>query len=332
LKKLGLFVGENNWKFFNEMFVDLQSHFRTVVFKRRSYRSPIFQERINRWIFNWEIQSIIRKSDVCFFEWASDLLDYASHLPQKSLFITRLHSFELFDWAPRINWDAVGKIILVSEVMQKKYIDLYPKQASKTIVIYNGVDLDKFQYNRQREYHRRIGMLCNILPIKRVYEMILSFYEMTLDGFTGTLHIAGNLEEDRRYTASIKSLVEKLRLHDIVKFDGYVTDTQKWLQNIDVFVSNSYWEGQQVALLEAMASGCFCLSHNWDGVEEILPNENLYCTNDELIKKFLIFNSLSDYDKKNQYQIMREIAEEKFDIRKMISRIYSIIESASVNK
>jgi hypothetical protein len=34
--------------------------------------------------------------------------------------------------------------------------------------------------------------------------------------------------------------------------------------------------------MEAVASGCYCLSHDWDGADELLPAENLYLTDSQL--------------------------------------------------
>ncbi|MEI9813645.1 MAG: glycosyltransferase family 4 protein [Acidobacteriota bacterium] len=74
-----------------------------------------------------------------------------------------------------------------------------------------------------------------------------------------------------------------------MKFYEHIEGTADFLSNMDVFISHSFWEGQQVALLEAMASGCYCLSHRWMGVEEVLPEDNLYLMEDELIAKIAAY-------------------------------------------
>jgi len=115
----------------------------------------------------------------------------------------------------------------------------------------------------------------------------------------------------------------------VVVFHGFVNNVANWLQEIDIFISNSYWEGQQVALLEAMASGCYCLGHCWDGIEEILPPDNIYVTDSELRAKLIRYAALSDEARHALQAQMRTITEEKFDERRMVSQIVDLIEQVA---
>jgi glycosyltransferase involved in cell wall biosynthesis len=121
-------------------------------------------------------------------------------------------------------------------------------------------------------------MLGNLLPIKRVYDMVLALAELRRRGYEFTLHVAGKPDEDfnnQRYYASLLSAIRKLELTERVVFHGWV-DSALWLPAMDIYISNSFWEGQQNALIEAMAAGCYCLCHFWDGAEEILPEDYLF--------------------------------------------------------
>ena len=249
--------------------------------------------------------------------------------------ITRLHSYEVFFWAPKINWDRVDKIILVSNAMRDEFVKIYPDQANKTVVVNNGVALNKFSYLPRESQELNFGMLCSIHPRKGVYEIILMMHKLIDAGYKPKLHIGGgrvhgpDLDE---YYVAIERLVEKLNLQNHVNLYGQVEDTAKWLQSIDIYISNSYWEGQQVALLEALASGCFCLSHWWGGVEEVLPKDNIYITADDLFSKIVTFDSLSKDKKESLRQEMRDIAEKKFDIQETEKKILTIIDEVGSNK
>ena len=98
------------------------------------------------------------------------------------------------------------------------------------------------------------------------------------------------------------------------------------LQNPDIFISNSYWEGQQVALLEAMATGCYCLSHWWAGAEEMLPQHNLYIKESELIQKIKNYYQMSDVVRNSCSDMLRAIAIEKFDIEETKILIRQVID------
>ena len=212
MKKIGVFVGEEMWTFFNEIYNDLNARYQTEVYKEKIYNTPLLYGRLNRWVFNRQLRSMLRRNDICFFVWASELLMHASHMPKQCAIVTRLHSFELYEWAPKINWDAVDKIILISHAMQRQFVTLYPDQQHKTEVVYNGRSLDAFSPPDKKDFTFRLGMLCHIKPIKRIYEVILMLYELRQKGYKATLSIAGEAQSagDLRYQAAIHRLVKGL--------------------------------------------------------------------------------------------------------------------------
>jgi glycosyltransferase involved in cell wall biosynthesis len=332
MTKLGIFVGEDKWMFFGEIFEDLANRFNMDVYSARYVKTPLLYGRLNRWLFRRQLLSLLHNNDVCFFEWASDLLAPASHLSKRSKIVTRLHSFELYEWAPRINWDFVDKVILVSEAMRRKFGELYPAHLHKTEVIYNGVSLQDFAPScTSRHSGLTIGLLCNIKPVKRVYEAVLMLHSLRGQGLDAQLHVAGVPEGDLRYAAAVYRLVNKLHLDEAVCFHGHVADTAEWLRQIDIFVSNSYWEGHQVALVEAMATGCYCLSHFWDGAEESLPPEHLFATESELLQKISEYLDLSAAEQQERRALMRAIACEKFDLADTKARIHHVIEELAAS-
>ena len=260
---------------------------------------------------------MVESSDVSFFEWASEILVEATKMPKTKPIVTRMHSYEVFAWAPLVNWDNVDRIVLVSNAMQKTFCDIYPKQAAKTCVVYNGCDLGSFTPQPTKPFEGKIGMLCSINPRKRVYEIIIMMKQLLEMGHDAELHIAGgkiHAPDMDEYFEAVHRIVKKLGLEGSVHFSGQVTTTAEWLKDIDVFVSNSYWEGQQVALLEAMASGCTSYSHFWDGAEEMLPEDHVYYSENQLLERLVAYWKLSDGDREAIRRNMRAIAEEKFDI------------------
>ncbi len=328
-KKIGLLVGEQgDWKFFHEIAADLGRIYEPVVFERKVYQTPLLYGRLNRWAFSRGIRTVLKKSDLTFFEWASELLIEATRMPKYGPIAVRLHSYELYAWAPHINWDPVDRIILVSQAMQRKFNALFPDQAHKTTVIYNAKPLDRFYPDMDRPFGFDLGMLCAFYPRKRIYEIVIAVHELRQKGFPARLHVAGgritgpDLDE---YYVSIQQLVDRLDLRDSVFFYDHITDTPEWLRQIDMFISNSYWEGHQVSLVEAMASGCYCLSHFWDGAEEVLPGDNLYIGESELQEKIIAYSRLPANDQKQLREDMRRLACEKFDLQDQLAQIRAVV-------
>lgn len=324
--KLGVVV-DGGWAFIRELLADWESQYPTRVFAFQETALPAAKGRINRWRLRQSLKQFLANNDVVFFEWAGPLLVVASHLEVHIPICVRLHSYELVEYAPKINWNSIERVVLVSNAMRRRFCELYPVMSAKTTVVYNGVALDRFTMP-ERQFSGVIGMLGNLIPIKRIYEVILALYELNRNGNALRLQLAGQMEkgaEAERYYLALQRLVHELGLEQQVSFMGPVSKPETFLQNVDIFISNSFWEGQQVALLEAMASGCYCLSHCWDGANEVLPEENLFYTDTELQEKILAFCAASDAEKQRQRERMRMIACDKFNVVNTRTQMRNVI-------
>jgi glycosyltransferase involved in cell wall biosynthesis len=325
--KLGLLVGEDNWAFFADVARHLAAHYDTEVWAHQPLRVPVLRDRLSRWHGARALRRFLDRQDVCLFEWASDLLAAASQVPTTSTLLTRLHSFELFEWAPRIDWRRVSRVVVLSEAMRGFFGARHPEHAAKVVVVPNGVDLSRFSPAHRDAPGFNLGMLCYVAPIKRVYEVVLAVHELRASGYPVHLHVAGR-PADERYAFAVTTLVSRLRLEGAVSFHGQVADPAAWLRGIDIFVSNSYWEGQQVALLEAMASGCYCLSHAWPGAEEVLPPTHLFTTESEFRERLVAHLDLPAAERARSRADLRAIACARFDIGQTCAGIHRAIEQA----
>lgn len=326
MARLGILVGEERWSFFHEIYQELGQHHTTTVFKRKFYNVPLLYNKVNATTYFRGLRQMLQQNDLCFFEWASDLLMHSCAMPKMCKVVTRLHSFELFEWAPKVEWNVVDKVILVSEAMRQHFVAKYPQHAHKAVVIFNGRPLDAFRPVARGPFQFNLGMVCSISPIKRVYETILMLPDLLAEGHDARLYIAGEPAGDQRYALAVERLVKELGLQDRVIFDGQVTDMPTWLQKIDIFISNSFWEGQQVALLEAMAAGCYCLSHFWAGADEMVPSANLFLTEAELRQKIVAYVRLAEQEKLQLQMQLRKIACERFDINQTKIQIRQLVD------
>jgi glycosyltransferase involved in cell wall biosynthesis len=328
--RVGIFI-EETWSFFHEIFDELKKNNEVTLFERRNISLPIFQTRVTELINRRDLMNFLSSNDVAFFEWASELLAHATRLPKSCGIVTRLHRYEMYHWVDQINWDMVDKIILVSQAKKREFIRRFPAQASKVVVIPEAVSLNKFR-PREKVFNGDIGTLCDLTPRKRVYELILAFSELNRahDGFR--LHIGGGKHprfED--YYEAVFHLVSELGIEDKVIFYGQVNDPQDWYSKIDIFVSNSYSEGLQVSPLEAIASGCYCLSHGWEGADELFPEENIFYTDRELIERILRFSAAPADQQKEMIEKLGCIVREGFDLDKIKIQIRQLVEEVGAN-
>jgi len=162
-----------------------------------------------------------------------------------------------------------------------------------------------------------------------VYELILAFSELAPQAPEFRLHIGGGPHPQHLdYYEAIKTLVKKLGLQERVLFYGPVAEPSHWYPNIDIFISNSYSEGLQVAPIEAMSTGRFCLSHAWSGAEELLPDAYLFTTERELLQKIMEYHQAPESVKKARQEQMRATVCEKFNIHRTKAQIRDLIEAA----
>jgi len=323
--KVGIAIQET-WDFLHEIFADLEAHHQTSLFERKTLALPIFNSRVNNLVFQRDLNNFLQSNDVVFFEWASELLAVASHLPKTCGIVTRLHRYEMYLWADKVNWDAVDRIILVSEAKRREFIARFPAQASKIDVIYEAISLDRFTLGH-KSFSGDIGTLCHLRPRKRVYELILAFYELSKRRDDLHLHIGGGeVSGLGEYQQALRVLVQNLNLENKVTFHGHISNPENWYHTIDIFISNSYSEGLQVSPIEAIASGCYCISHFWDGADELLPKENLFYSERELVHKIQEYCEIPESEKEQRKATLRDHVSKNLNVDKTKLQIRQIIE------
>lgn len=324
--KIGIAINDT-WSFFNEIYNLIKSSHQTTLFSPQKSNFPLFNTRINRKYYRSQLNRFLSSNDVVFFEWAGEYLAHATALPKQCGIVARLHRYELYQWAEHINWEKVDRLILVSQAKEGEALTSFQELNGKTLVISEGIDLQKFPFSPQ-PFRKQLGILCHLTPRKRVYELMIAFseYNLAKDGYI--LHIGGGEHPKfKDYYQSIKALISNLDLENSIKMHGHVTNSLEWFANIDIFISNSYSEGLQISPMEAMACGCYCLSHAWPGSNELLPADNLFLTNAQLNTKIRSFAALSETEQLDQKKKLRTIVENKFDIQIVGEKILREIES-----
>jgi len=326
--RIGVVVAQDYWLHFHDIYSEFKRIYQTSVFKQRKWPYQWMSSRINRFLLNLGLNRFMQNNDVTFFEWSEHQFVTATHLPKSSKIATRLHLHELWDFAPHANWENVDLVILVSHAMQRKFLEYFPGMEGRTTVIHNGVRLDRFRPNTCK-FQGVIGTLSRIEPHKRIYDLIIVLNELREFGHDLRLVLGGSCTESRynRYDHEVHLLVKRLQLEPYVTFSGFVKDPPSWFEQLDIFVTHSCSEGLQVALLEAMATGCYCLSHAWDGVEEVLPQSNIYYSEKQLIEKIIAYVNEDEETKHQIKAAMRDIVVEKFNIEERKQDIIRYIEA-----
>jgi glycosyltransferase involved in cell wall biosynthesis len=107
------------------------------------------------------------------------------------------------------------------------------------------------------------------LTYEKNFELTIRAFAKLKDKSKFRLKICG--EGDNR--GNLEALVEKLNLRNFVSLPGFIDDVYQEMQNSDVLILSSFWEGFGNVLVEALDAGCKIISSDCEsGPKEILQN------------------------------------------------------------
>lgn len=165
------------------------------------------------------------------------------------------------------------KIVFVSKAGEKSYLNEFKMDRDKTVVIYNGIGLEKLEYGREKNkvcvdpYNLTyIGRLNKVKGI----ELLLSAVKDLRIKHNVKVSIVGDGEQRKE----LEQLAEKLKIQDITTFYGQQRDVKPFLEDASIFVYPSIWqEVFGISLVEAMAYGIPCVANKVGGIPEIIEDE-----------------------------------------------------------
>ena len=130
--------------------------------------------------------------------------------------------------------------------------------------------------------------------------------------------------------ATIKELVNSVHMENNICFCGLTDDIYSVMEQCDIFVLPSLYEGMPMTLIEAMGTGMPILASNVGGIPDMIENEKsgLLCepTVDSVSKG--LERLIESKDKRKKYGENAIINSEKFSSYKMARDYYTIYENA----
>ena len=251
------------------------------------------------------MMSLIR-SEVIFVEFANETLALASKWKGKRTLVTRLHRYELFQ-LPKAKWEAIDAIIVVNKRMKELLEEKLPQMEGKIHCIPNYLDTTYWTPKENRTKTNQIAIVGTVEPRKGHDKAIVAFSKIVKKNPDLRLNIIG-VNNDKEFSNTLRRLAEDLKLRNKIRFLGFSEDIKKDFQDSDIIVSFSEHESTHLTLFEGLSCGAWPLSTTWDGVEEFLPDENLFNDDKEFVKKVKKFYALTD---KERIEKIRELAKER---------------------
>jgi len=157
-------------------------------------------------------------------------------------------------------YNLADRIIAVSEGVKTSLSDNYAIPTSRVDVIHNMVNIDRVQkearvpavlpWESDASYPILVAV-GRMVPQKAFDELIQGFSILRQNRSARLVLLGdGPLYED------LEAQVSRLGLTSDVYMPGFVDNPWSYMQEADIFVSSSHWEGFSLAHLEAMVCGC----------------------------------------------------------------------------
>ena len=251
------------------------------------------------------------------------------------------------DFLHRFLYQRVTIAFAISTIIKNNLIETTPLPANKIELLYNAVDVKKFDPAKaDRNKVRKeftvaddeilIGMIARFSPGKGHEEFLQSAKTLSSKYKNLKFIVVGEASRgEDEYANSIKSLAEKLELKNII-FAGFRSDTPDVLSAFDVFIFPSHAEAFGIALIEAMAMERASVCANADGVLDIAVDglTNLLFQNknaEDLASK--TEQLINDESKRLQMgKAARQRVIEKFDIEIIMDRTIEFYKNCTNKK
>lgn len=142
---------------------------------------------------------------------------------------------------------------------------------AQDFIVHNAVDLTAFTPAPWPDTPcPRIGIIGNLLPIKRHQDFLHMAAELTNQGFQAEYWIAGDDTEGKGHRVKLRKLAADLGLNDQVKFLGHRPDIPDIMRQLHLVVVTSQYESFGRVLIEAMACGRPVISTRTGGIPEVV--------------------------------------------------------------
>ena len=240
------------------------------------------------WVI-FKIAGFIKKNRIDIVSTANFPADVYGRISAKlagiPIILSTMHRFEdhkqernyrLFFWLDRLTMRLTTKIIAVSKAVNDYLVRWHKINPRKIVVMYNGIDIDKFKNNGNgkdfsREFNLNdrfttVGFIGRLVEVKGLSYFLEAVDKVVRKRKEVQFLIIGDgpLEE------KLKKEVNDLRISEHVIFTGFRQDICEILAVLDIFAMSSFSEGLPTAVLEAMAAGKPVIATNVGGVPEMV--------------------------------------------------------------
>lgn len=228
-------------------------------------------------------------------------------------------------------------IVVNSHYQAERMLFFHPWMKKQLHVIYNGLDLNRFQPGLNRSKIPNT-LLCvgSVSPVKNSLSLAhaLAIYRSAY-GMAPNVHWYGEVYADSQSQLTYRQTqkyLEEQQLQDCWQWCGTVMNMEEIYPRYQVLIHPSYFEGLSNAIMEAMACGLPVLASNiCENPRLIQEQENGFLFEPDnpvgMAKVIHRFFNLDNYQLQQIEQITRQRAENLFSMDTYVSRFSLLFES-----
>ena len=224
-------------------------------------------------------------------------------------------------------------VTIVSQKASETMLKSKTASANKLLVIYNGIDLNKFIFQdkkARKEIRKELNLEKDdkvLISIGRLfkakgYPYLIEAIKILKSKYPDIkLLIIGEGEEKNK----LETQTRELNLEKNIFFLGRKENVSNCLNASDIFILASLWEGFGLAIVEAMACGLPVITTNVGGIPEIIQDKISGLLVDpkdsEILAQKIDYLLNLDADSRERLILKgRKIVEQKFSLEKMITK------------
>lgn len=169
--------------------------------------------------------------------------------------------------------------VAISNKIKVSTSSLYNISQGSIEVVYNPVDIERFR-KKSINHAENIQFIHvgRMNPNKNQQLIIKAFAIVKKELLNVSLVLVGDGESKNE----LSKLVEDLNLNKDVTFVGNIANVEDYLNESDIFVLSSHYEGLPLSILEAMSSGLPIVSTNVGGVSDIVDKNGILIEDNDL--------------------------------------------------
>lgn len=168
----------------------------------------------------------------------------------------------------RLGWSVP---VALSPEVQETIASFYKLKKQNIPVIYNGVDLDKCMIKEDYRASEPVKLLhVGRFDVPKNHAGLLrAFQKLTLRYPQCCLHLVG----DGDLRPEIQQMASELGILSQVTFHGMQSNVYPYLQDADIFVLSSIYEGNPMSIIEAMGTGLPIVATQVGGIPDMVKHD-----------------------------------------------------------